>query len=361
MKDADTVAVDQAIAGLEGFDAILDARSPSEYAQDRLPGAINAPVLDDAQRALVGATYRQAGAFEAKRIGAALIARNIADIVERQLAHAPRNSRLLVYCWRGGNRSGALGTVLARIGWRTAVLEEGYRGFRRHVLAQLDVLSQRLRFVVIAGRTGSGKSLLLERLDAMGAQVLDLERLARHRGSVLGHLPQSQQPSQKAFDTLVWDRMRRLDPERPVIVESESRKIGRCQVPEQLILAMRASPCVRIEAADAVRCRLLLDEYRHFVEDPDGLETRLAALADHHGRAKIAGWLATARAGDWESFVLAMLHEHYDPSYERSMARNFPLIAQAATVVLESASPESLDAAARAVFALVQPQSARAR
>lgn len=355
MKDAEIIAVDEAIAGLERFDAILDARSPSEYAQDRLPGAISAPVLDDAQRAIVGTMYKERGAFEARRVGAALVARNIADVVERQLAHAGRDWRLLVYCWRGGNRSGALATVLARIGWRTAVLEGGYRAFRRLVLGQLQAMPQRLRFAVIAGRTGSGKSLLLERLDALGAQVLDLERLAQHRGSVLGHLPQSPQPSQKAFETQVWERMRRFDPDRPVIVESESRKIGQCQVPEQLILAMRASPCVRIDADDAVRCQLLLGEYRHFVEEPGRLEARLAALTDHHGRARIAGWLASVRAGDWESFVLAMLHEHYDPSYERSMARNFPLIAQAAAVRLESATPQALDAAARAVLALVEP------
>ena len=352
MKDAETITVEQAVAQLQRFDAILDARSPSEYALDHIPGASSTPVLDDAQRSAVGTLYKQAGAFEAKRVGAALVSRNIADIVERDLAGAARESRLLVYCWRGGNRSGALATVLARIGWRTAVLEGGYRAFRRHVLSELERLPATMHFVVVAGRTGSGKSLLLERMQARGAQVLDLERLASHRGSVLGHLPRQPQPSQKRFETSIWDALRGFDPTRPVIVESESRKVGQCQVPASLILAMRASRCLRVEASDAVRCRLLLSEYRHFVEDPDRLAGRLEALTDHHGRARIDGWLASARAGDWPAFVLSLLHEHYDPAYDRSMKRNFTALDQSDAVRLDSADPGALDAAASELLAL---------
>jgi tRNA 2-selenouridine synthase len=361
MKDAETVTVEQAIARLGSYDAILDARSPSEYALDHVPGAISAPVLDDAQRAEVGTLYKQAGTFEAKRVGAAIVARNIADVVERELADAPRDWRLLVYCWRGGNRSGALATVLARIGWRTEILEGGYRAFRRHVLAELEQLPSTLRFIVIAGRTGSGKSLLLERLQAQGAQVLDLERLASHRGSVLGHLPQQPQPSQKHFETSIWEQLRGFDPGRPVIVESESRKVGQCQVPASLILAMRASPCLRVEASDAVRCRLLLSEYRHFVEEPERLAQRLEALVGHHGRARIDAWLASARAGNWPEFVLALLHEHYDPAYDRSMKRNFSALDQSPAVRLDSAEPGALDAAASELLALAAARASPAK
>ncbi len=355
MKDSETVTVEEALAQHMRYDAVLDARSPSEYAIDHLPGALNTPVLDDAQRERIGILYKQAGAFEAKRAGAALVARNIAAILERDLADTARTARLLVYCWRGGNRSGALATVLARVGWRTTVLEGGYRAFRRHVLAEIETLPATLRFVVVAGRTGSGKSLLLERMQAFGAQVLDLERLARHRGSVLGHLPQHPQPSQKHFETMIWARLRAFDPSRPVIVESESRKVGQCQVPASLILAMRASRCLRVEAGDAVRCQLLLSEYRHFVEDPERLAQRLEALVDHHGRARIDAWLAAARAGDWPSFVLAMLHEHYDPAYDRSMKRNFTALETSASVRLDRADTTALDAAARELLALAEP------
>lgn len=355
MKDAAVIRVEDAIEQLDRFDAILDARSPAEFAQDCLPRALNAPVLDDAQRALVGTMYKERGAFEAKRTGAALVARNIANILDTRLAGVARDSRLLVYCWRGGNRSGALATVLARVGWRTAILEGGYRAFRRQVLADLQTLPARLDFVVVTGRTGSGKSLLLERVEALGAQVLDLERLARHRGSVLGHLPDHPQPSQKRFETLVWERLRGFDPGRPVIVESESRKVGQCQVPAELILRMRESRCVRIETDDDARCELLLADYRHFVEDPARLAQRLEALLAHHGRANVDRWLGLARDGLWKQFVLALLHEHYDPAYDRSMKRNFAGLEHSPAVTLAGPEDAALDAAARRLLALVEP------
>ena len=354
MKEAETVTIEDALAQPLRHDAVLDARSPSEYALDHIPGAISTPVLDDAQRERVGILYKEAGSFEAKRVGASLVARNIAGILERELSGTARTARLLVYCWRGGNRSGALATVLARVGWRTAVQEGGYRAFRRHVLAELETLPGTLRFVVVAGRTGSAKSMLLQRMHALGAQVLDLERLANHRGSVLGHLPQQPQPSQKHFETLVWERLRGFDPARPVIVESESRKVGQCQVPTSLILAMRASPCLRVEASDAVRVQLLLSEYRHFVEDPQRLAQRLQALVDHHGRTRIEAWLAAAHAGDWPGFVLAMLHEHYDPAYDRSMKRNFAGLERSVSVRLDRADAAALDTAARELLALAE-------
>jgi tRNA 2-selenouridine synthase len=346
MKDARPIPIAEAMARLDEFDAILDARSPGEHAEDHLPGAMSTPVLSDAERARVGTLHKQQGAFEAKRVGAALVSRNIAAILEGPLAEAPRGWRPLVYCWRGGNRSGALATVLARVGWQVSVLEGGYREFRRRVIADLAAWPAGLRFVVVAGRTGSGKSLMLERLAADGEQVLDLEQLARHRGSVLGHLPDEPQPSQKRFETLLWERMRRFDPRRPVFVESESRKVGQCQVPEQLILRMRASPCVIVEAQDAVRARLLVGEYGHFVADPALLAARLAALAPLHGQARIDEWMSLAQAGRWTEFVTALLREHYDPAYDRSIRRNFARVEDAPRVVLAGADDAALGAAA---------------
>ncbi|MGA0795395.1 MAG: tRNA 2-selenouridine(34) synthase MnmH [Quisquiliibacterium sp.] len=350
MKNAEVLTVDQAIERLDAFDLILDARSPAEFAQDHLPGARSTPVLDDEQRARVGTLYKQVGAFEAKRIGAALVARNIAEALDGPLADLPRDARLLVYCWRGGNRSGALATVLARVGWRTALLDGGYRAFRRHVLDALRTLPGGLRLIVIAGRTGSGKSLILERLATLGAQVLDLEKLARHRGSVLGHLPDNPQPSQKRFESMLWDTLRGFDPTRPVFVESESRKVGQCQVPAELIEAMRRAPCIRIEASDAARCELLLAEYRHFVQNPEHLAHRLEALIDHHGKARVDDWIAKARAGEWESFVLDLLHQHYDPAYDRSMTRNYRHVEESRVVTLTDTSDSALIDAARAVL-----------
>lgn len=354
MKDARLIPVATAVAGLDRFDAILDARSPGEFVVDHLPGASSTPVLSDAERASVGTLHKQQGSFEAKRVGAALVSRNIAALLEGPLAGIGRQWRPLVYCWRGGNRSGALATVLARIGWQVSVLEGGYREFRRHVIAELALLPARLRFVVIAGRTGSGKSLLLERLAAQGAQVLDLEGLACHRGSVLGQLPDRPQPSQKRFETLLWEHLRHFDPGRVVFVESESRKVGQCQLPEQLILRMRASACVVLEAEDAVRVQVLLGEYRHFVEQPEQLAARLSALTALHGRARVERWIELAQAGHWTEFVATLLREHYDPAYDRSIRRNFPHVGDAPRVRLDGAGAAAFDAAAQALLECAQ-------
>jgi tRNA 2-selenouridine synthase len=351
MKDAQSLTIDEALERLSDFDAILDARSPSEFAEDHLPAAQSAPVLDDAQRAMIGTLHKQVGAFEAKRIGAALVSRNIAALLEGMLADKPRDWRALVYCWRGGNRSGSLATVLARVGWRIAIVQGGYREFRRRVIADLAVRPGELRFVVVAGRTGSGKSLLLERLAERGAQVLDLERLAAHRGSVLGRLPGQAQPSQKRFETRVWERLRNFDPSRPVFVESESRKVGQCQVTDTLIHAMRASRCVVVDAPDPVRVDLLMRDYRHLMEAPQELAGRLEALVPMHGRAVVDGWLATAHAGMWDVFVAALLHAHYDPAYDRSMQRNFPALRDATTIVLDGLDAAAIDRAAAQIEA----------
>jgi tRNA 2-selenouridine synthase len=350
-REAQTVSIEQAIARFDEYHDILDARSPAEHALDHLPGAISAPVLDDAQRIRVGTLYKQTGAFEAKRLGAALVSRNIADLLEGPLADRPRDWRPLVYCWRGGNRSGALATVMARIGWRVDVLEGGYRAFRRQVIADLEAWPAQRRFLVVAGRTGSGKSLLLEQLAVLGAQVLDLEALARHRGSVLGHLPDAAQPSQKHFESLVWDVLRRSDPARPIFVESESRKVGQCQVPQALIEAIRGSCGVCVQAPDTVRSELLMRDYRHFIDEPARLIARLQALVTHHGHARIGEWTAMAQDGRWPELVQSLLADHYDPAYLASMARNFSQLASFAQIDLRGAQPDDLLQAARQTLA----------
>ena len=317
------------VDALAGFPDRVDVRTPLEFADDHLPGAENQPVLGNDERARVGTLHAQESEFVAKRVGAALVARNIATMLDTAFADRPRSWAPLVYCWRGGKRSGALAHMLNEIGWKAVQLDGGYRAYRRHVLARLAVVPARFCYRVVCGLTGSGKSRLLGALEEVGAQVLDLEGLARHRGSLLGDLPADPQPSQRHFESLLLERFERLDPRHPVYVESESRKIGSLQVPEVLLVAMRDAECIRVDTPTALRVELLKDEYAHFLADPTTLAQRLLLLTPLHGRATIARWTAAAAAGAWDEVVAELLTRHYDPTYARAIERNFARLATA--------------------------------
>lgn len=332
------------------FDSIIDCRSPAEYAEDHIPGAVSAPVLEDAERATVGTMYKQLSPFDAKKLGAALVAKNVARHVQTLFADKPRGWRPLVYCWRGGKRSGAMAHILREIGWDARTLEGGYRAYRRWVVGALEEAPSRHGFVVIHGPTGSGKSRLLAALRRAGAQILDLEGLAAHRGSVLGELPGQLQPAQKRFESLLRHELSALDAGRPVFVEGESKKIGQLQVPEALIARMRGSECVLLDTALDARVQLLIEEYRHFLADTGSLEKQLDCLAALHGRDRIASWKALAARGAWEELVTRLLVEHYDPAYRRSSLRNFARLPQARTLRVESAGEAAFLAAARTLL-----------
>ncbi|HNQ03566.1 MAG TPA: tRNA 2-selenouridine(34) synthase MnmH [Thiobacillaceae bacterium] len=340
-----------AVRELDGMpcDEIIDVRSPGEYAEDHIPGAINLPVLDDAERARVGTLHRQDSAFAAKKLGAALVSRNIARHLETHFAGKPRGYHALVYCWRGGNRSGSLVTVLRAVGWHVLQLEGGYKSFRHHVLAELTRLPPHFGFRVICGPTGVGKSRFLRALEAQGAQVLDLEELAAHMGSVLGAHPRRAQPSQKLFETRIWDRLRGLDPARPVFVESESRRIGSLRTPESLLARMRDAGCINLAAGMPVRVAVLREEYAHFLADPQALGRQLDCLVRFQGRERIETWKALGASGQWDTLVAALLTQHYDPAYARSLSRNYVHAAAGPTFTLTDHRLEGYLALARQV------------
>lgn len=338
-----TVGVTQ----LNEFDDVIDVRSESEFADDHIPGAVNCPVLDDAQRAEVGTIYKQVSAFDAKKIGAALVSDNIARHLRERFQDKPRDWKPLVYCWRGGGRSGALAHVLAQIGWRVGRLDGGYKAYRRAVMADLTTLPARYDWRVVCGMTGTGKSRLLRALDAAGAQVLDLEALAAHRGSVLGNLPDAPQPSQKWFESQVWHALRGFNAGRPVYVESESKKIGALRVPEALIESMWRSETIVLEAAIPTRVALLKDEYAHFLGDVAALNTQLDCLTPLHGRDIIAHWNTMAHNGAWDALTEELLTRHYDPTYTRAITKHYPSLERAPRLQVAAADDATFSALAQ--------------
>ncbi|MFU8836217.1 tRNA 2-selenouridine(34) synthase MnmH [Roseovarius autotrophicus] len=326
------------------FDEFIDVRSPAEYAEDHLPGAVNLPVLSDDERARVGTIHVQQDRFLARKIGAALVARNAAAHLEGPLADRPGGWRPLVYCWRGGQRSGAFTSILQQIGWRADTIEGGWRSYRRLVVAALYDNPFPCPVVLIDGGTGSAKTRLLAHLADEGAQVLDLEAMAGHRGSVFG-LIGAAQPSQKAFESTLAAAMARLDPARPVFVEAESARIGHITLPPALAMAMKAARAVRIEAPIAARVAHILGEYADMIADPERLDTILGRLVRYHGYAQVTDWRALAATEAFAPLVEALITTHYDPRYTR-MSR-----AEAAPLALPDLAPPTLRSSARHLIA----------
>jgi tRNA 2-selenouridine synthase len=314
-----TDAVDP--ASLARYDLIIDARSPSEFAEDHLPGAVNLPVLDDAERAEVGTIYVQQSQFDARRIGAAYVARNVARHLETALADRPKSFQPLIYCWRGGQRSHAMATILSQVGWRTTVLSGGWRTWRRWVQRRLYEGETPLRLVLLDGSTGTAKTEMLARLSARGVQTLDLEGLAAHRGSLFGALPDQPQPSQKLFESRLLTALDDLDPARPVLVEAESSKIGERIVPPALWKAMQAAPRIELVAPREARARYLVKAYSDVAADREALHAVLARLPTRVGRARVEAWTALAELEEFEILAAELMEQHYDPAYSGSSRR----------------------------------------
>lgn len=312
-----TAVADPAFAG---FDDIIDVRSPSEFAEDHLPGAINLPVLDDAERARVGTIYKQVSPFDARKLGAALVAANAARHLTGALADRGGGWRPLVYCWRGGQRSGSLAAILGQIGWRVERVSGGYKAWRGLVVERVQNGPVPAPVVVLDGNTGSAKTAILQRLAARGAQVIDLEALACHRGSLFGAVPGGQ-PGQKMFEGRLARALERLDPARPVLVEAESSRIGQITLPRAMWQALCAAPRIRLEVPLEARAAYSARDYGDVVADPARLEAILLSLAPLHPAGRIEAWLDLARARDWTALAEGLMREHYDPRYHKHRAR----------------------------------------
>lgn len=302
------------------FDDILDVRSPTEFAEDHIPGAINLPVLDDAERAEVGKIYKQDCPFSARKVGAALVAANAARHLKGPLADKPGGWRPLVYCWRGGQRSGSFASILAQIGWRVELISGGYKAYRHHVVDALYESPFPSPVLLLDGNTGSAKTDILHRLAARGTQVLDLEGLAHHRGSLFGAMPGGQ-PSQKAFESALAGAMASLEPSRIVVIEAESSKVGNCRLPPGLWKAMASAPRLEVVAPVPARARYLVTAYADLVENPARLSSVIDRLRPAHSAPQIAAWHEMVASGSYEALAASLMAEHYDSRYNRHRAR----------------------------------------
>lgn len=331
------------VADLGRFDTLIDARSESEFALDRIPGAINCPVLDDEERRVVGTLYKQTGAFEARRVGGAMVAAQLARHLRERFADKPANWKPLVYCWRGGMRSGSMVTWLRLVGWDAQQLHGGYKGWRRHVIEQIAALSPKLDLRIVVGATGSAKTRVLQALERQGHQVMDLEGFAVHKGSLLGSVPGQPQPSQTAFETHLAAVLDRIDRTKVVFVEGESRRIGRLNVPEPLIMRMRASPCIEIDATPAARLAFLLRDYAYLGDDATALRHQLGLMKELHGTETITRWQAWAAEGNLADLFAELTALHYDPAYTKSQSKNFKLWCERERLAVDDLSEAAIE------------------
>lgn len=330
------------LAQLAEFDDIIDVRTPAEFADDHIPGAINCPVFTDEERIIVGTLYKQVSPFEGRKVGAAMVAKNIAHHLETCFKDHPKSWKPVIYCWRGGQRSGAMSIILSQVGWAAHKLEGGYKTYRRAVLDELDVLPEKFSLRILCGPTGSGKSRLLTALAGSGLQILDLEQLAQHRGSLLGRLPGQAQPSQKSFDSALLLALQKMDPALPVYVEAESNKIGLITLPKALVNAMHQGECILVETPLATRVAGLLEDYRYYVDNPEYLIEHLQPLHQFHGEKQLLRWKELIHAGDLASMVGELLTLHYDPSYLRATSKHYTKLPDARHIHLTNIDVKSL-------------------
>jgi tRNA 2-selenouridine synthase len=332
-----------------GYDTVIDVRSPDEFKEDRIPGAISLPVLDNEERARVGTIYKQQSPFLARKLGAALVFKNAATHVEGPLQHHDGGWKPLVYCWRGGQRSGSFTWMLQQIGWRADVIEGGYRTYRRLVVDYLYDTPLPHQLILLDGYTGTAKTDVLELLQQRGIQILDLEKLANHRGSLLGTM--GEQPSQKAFESDLAAALCQLDPGRPVVVEAESNKIGERLIPPALWTRMKSAPRIEITASIEARTDYLVKAYHDILSDTAGMRRKLSPLRAYRGGAVTDGWEQMIDDGDKAGLTRALMEQHYDLAYAKS--RNVQDHDLLGTVHATDLSDDGLEHAAKKIITLI--------
>jgi tRNA 2-selenouridine synthase len=301
---------------------IIDVRSPCEFVAERIPQAVNIPLLTDQERAEVGTVYAQAGEIVARRLGLKFIAPKIPEIVDRIVELKNHNSSLVVHCWRGGLRSEAVASFLSIVGidcWR---LSGGYKAWRNMVLKEFESDPYPCNSVVLQGRTGAGKTDLLNLLEKSGAQILDLEKLAQHRGSLFGELGLSGQPTQKNFEGMLWERMQMVC-DAPLFIEAEGRKIGNLTLPDFIMRRINSGRRILVTSSTDLRVKRIVSAY--LPESNPELVARaksiLPLLTSRLSKQIVSEIHRLAGQGDFSELVEKLLVQYYDPLYDAKISR----------------------------------------
>ncbi len=297
------------------FDDIIDVRSPNEYNLDHLPNAINLPVLNNEQRLKIGTIYNKENAFKAKKLGAALISENISKYLKKEFADKPGKWKPLIYCWRGGKRSKAIATVLSEIGWLVYVLKGGYKTYRLSINKEILKIVNKNKFIVLKGPTGCAKTKILSFFDKKGLQILDLENIACHKGSLIGKIPNKKQPSQKLFESNLYCKLKKFDNKSPIFIESESSKIGNLYLPQVILKKIKVSPCIEVSASIRQRIIFLIKDYNAYLK----LNSSFTDLFEHAksivGKEKVKKWKISYKNKNWEKLAFYLISDYYDPLY----------------------------------------------
>ena len=304
------------------FDTIIDVRSPLEFAEDHIVGAINCPVLSDLERQKVGTIYKKESSFKAKIIGSSLTAKNIAFHIENNFMEKKGSWQPLIYCWRGGQRSKAFSIVLSEVGWRTNQLKGGYKEYRNQVINFLDNIGPKLKITLISGKTGSAKTKILKSIENEGGQILDLEGLANHKGSLLGKIPDLIQPSQKFFESLIFNKIQNLNLKDKIYIEAESSKIGNIHIPKSIWKKMIKSPRIEISANVELRAKFLVSDYDYMCNDPTLINPIIKGLKNRLSKELFDEWTNLIDRKKWFDLTKSFLENHYDPSYSSNTIKN---------------------------------------
>lgn len=290
---------------------LIDVRSPKEYAQGHIPGAVSIPLFDDDERAQVGIRYKYGGKENAVLLGLEIVGPKLADFVKQARKIAPKKE-ILVHCWRGGMRSESMAWLLETSGMKTYTLEGGYKAYRHHIR---EAFSKPVKMIVLGGYTGSGKTDILKEIEKLEQQFLDIESIANHKGSVFGILGQEPQPTNEQFENNLAQAWRKFDFEKPLWVEDESRYLGFCGIPDTLFFQMRDALLIKVIVPKSERENRLVKEYGSFSKED--LAEQLVKVKERMGGQNLKTALQALEAGDLQQ-VASLTLQYYDKAYNHA-------------------------------------------